>query len=146
MAAAMRNERLASRQKLADVYRAHLLSAQARLEQHWNAKEAELGELSRGVPAPVAFARCVQSGIVDSVIIRDESGRVLYPNVPTVLQSQPSELEFKWADAGQLEYLRKDVAAAADRYGALAKEATNVDVAARAWQCRLDEPMKPFAL
>src|SRR6266436_2455800 len=36
MGAAMRNERLAARQKLADVYRVQLSAAQRRLQEYWN--------------------------------------------------------------------------------------------------------------
>src|SRR6185295_9264998 len=69
MGAAMRNERLAARQKLAEAYHGQLASAQARLERHWKETAAELEKLARTTSASAAFAKCVQSGLVDSVII-----------------------------------------------------------------------------
>jgi signal transduction histidine kinase len=134
MGAAMRNERLAARQKLADVYRRQLLSSQARLEQYWKETAAELENLARTSPASAAFAKCVQSGHADSVVIFDGQGRILYPNTPGGFDPASGELELKWADANRLEYLRKDFIAATDRYDALSKETTNVNTAARALQ------------
>ena len=136
MSAAMRNERFAARQKLADVYRGQLSSSRARLEQDWKETAAELENLARTTPASAAFAKCVQSGRVDSVVIFDEHGRVLYPNTPVPSASASGELELKWADANRLEYLSKDFTAAADRYDALSKKAANVNTAARALQAQ----------
>jgi len=61
MAAAMRNERLATQQKLAAVYRAQLSAAQARLQQHWKETAAELEKFVAITPASAAFAKCAQS-------------------------------------------------------------------------------------
>src|SRR6266487_3732483 len=134
MGAAMRNERLAAQQKLADIYRGQLSSAQVRLQKHWEEKLAELEKLARMNPASAAFARCVIAENVDNVIIFDEQGRVIYPNTPSGFAAGARELETQWTEACQLEYLSKDLAASAQRYEALAKEATNVNVAARALQ------------
>src|SRR6266487_2955367 len=134
MGAAMRNERFAARQKLADIYRGQLSSSQARLEKYWEETAAGLEKLARTNPASAAFARCVISGGVDSVIIFDEPGRVIYPNTPSGFEAGARELETKWTEASQLEYLRKDLMTSAQRYEALAKEATQVNVAARALQ------------
>jgi len=137
MGAAMRNERLASRQKLADAYRGQLSLSQARIERRWDETVAELEKLAQTDSASAAFARCVLSGSVDSVVIFDEQGRVIYPNTPSGVGTDSPELEDKWTEANQLEYLRKDFVAAAKRYEALAKEATNVNVAARALQAEV---------
>lgn len=136
MSAAMRNERFAARQKLAEAYRGQLSAAQARLERHWKETLANLETLARTTPPSAAFLRCIQAGNVDSVILFDEPGRVLYPNTPSASREAPVEVDFDSAAASQLEYLRKDFLAAADRYEALAKGSTNASVAARAWQAR----------
>jgi signal transduction histidine kinase len=150
MGAAMRNERFAARQKLADAYRSRLSSSQARLERHWNETAKELEKLARTAPPSAAFAKCVQSGHADSVIILDEQGDILYPNTPSAPPTPSSappdregergrgdgESEPKWAEANRLEYLRKDFIMAASRYGALAQESTNINVAARALQAQ----------
>jgi signal transduction histidine kinase len=136
MGAAMRNERFAARQKLADAYRAQLSDTQVQLERHWKETVSELENLARKNPASAAFAKCVQSGRVDSVVIFDEQGRVLYPNAPTTFDRFSSELELPWAEANHLEYSRKDFIAAASRYEAISKETTNVNITARALQAQ----------
>ena len=136
MSAAMRNERFAARQKLVEAYRGQLSFSQTRVERHWKEMSAELENLAEtGLPS-TAFFRCVQSGIADSVIVFDEQGQVLYPNTPSAFQTMSGDLDGKWAEAGQLEYLRKDFNAAANRYGVLSKEATNANLAARALQAQ----------
>ncbi len=146
MGAAMRNEHFAARQTLADIYRGQLSSSQARLDQYWKKAAAELEHLARTSPPSAAFARCIQSGRVDSVVLLDEQGNVLYPDTPSASLAAAAEdrekgtgggeLESKWAEASRLEYLRRDFVAAADRYDALARHATNVNVAARALQAQ----------
>lgn len=146
MGAATRNERFAARHRLADAYRSQLVLSQDRLKQLWNDMTRELERLAQTNPPSAAFAKCVQSGLVDSVVIFDEQGDALYPNTSSARSpsldglkmkgEQGAELEPKWAEAGRLEYLRKDLVAAAGRYDALAKEATNIDVAARALQAQ----------
>jgi signal transduction histidine kinase len=133
MAAAMRNERLAARQKLADAYRVQLSSTQIRLTEYWRETEAELERCLPSNPAPVAFVKCVQSGLVDSVLIFDAEGRVLYPNVPSAVRSDFGELELKWQEASRLEE-RRDYLEAAARFNGLAQASTNQHSAARAFQ------------
>jgi len=132
MGAAMRNERLAARQKLADAYRAQLFASQARLQLHLRETAAALERLAT-TSAPVAFAECARSALVDGVIIFDESGRVAYPNAPMAVNDALGELEPKWQEASRLEQLR-NLTEAAKQYDALAREATNANVAARAFQ------------
>src|SRR5689334_24371233 len=103
MGAAMRNERLAARQKLSDAYRAQLSASRARLQERWSETAVELEKLAATVPAPVAFARCLQSGLVDAVVLFDGLGRTSYPNVPIAATSDVGELEPKWSEAARLE-------------------------------------------
>jgi signal transduction histidine kinase len=133
MGAAMRNERLATRQRLADAYRAQLSASQARLQQQWKETAAELEKLTATTRAPAAFAKCVQSGLVDALVIFDNSGRISYPDAPLAASGDLGALEAKWNEAGRLENLRK-FNEAANQYSALAQAATNVNLAARAIQ------------
>src|SRR5438045_9116355 len=80
MGAAMRNERLASRQKLADAYRLQLSAAQRRLQEYWNQTALQCETWATGNSPSAAFAKCVQSGLFDSVIIYDERGLISYPS------------------------------------------------------------------
>jgi signal transduction histidine kinase len=134
MTAAMRNERFAVQQKLAEVYRAHLSISRVRLQQYWTNSVADLENLARIGNASAAFSRCVVSGHVDSVLILDQNGQLLYPNSPSINAVEAVELNRRWTEAGQFEYSRKELLAAAKQYDALARETTNVNSAARAFQ------------
>jgi signal transduction histidine kinase len=134
MSAAMRNERYAARQMLAEAHRLQLSASRARIEQHWNDTAAKLEELARA-PAPASvFARCVQSGLADSVVVFDDHGRVIYPNQPQAPEA--IEVHAHWSDANQLEHRRRDFRAAERLYAALAADATNVNQKARALQAQ----------
>src|SRR5207247_7156758 len=76
MGAAMRNERFAARQRLADVYRIQLSTSQARLQQYWRETAADLEKFAASAPAPAAFAKCMQLASVDGVVIFDEQGHI----------------------------------------------------------------------
>jgi signal transduction histidine kinase len=76
MREAMRNERMAERQRLADAYRSHVALLETYLAQASKQMSAELD--GSGAPAEWFFA-CVQSQRASSVIIRDSSGAILYP-------------------------------------------------------------------
>lgn len=76
MTEAMRNERMAVREKLAEAYRGHLTLLQAQATERWN---QWLARLDNSDPNAAGFARCVREGLADSVICIDEEGRVAYP-------------------------------------------------------------------
>jgi signal transduction histidine kinase len=131
----MRNERFAVRQKLAEIYRAQLSSTQARLDAQWKSRLAGIEKLARTAPPSAAFFKCVQTGWIGSVILREQQ-RVLYPNSSAPLQEKLGELDPNWAEASRLEYLRKDFIGAAKLYDGLATAATNVNMSARALQAQ----------
>jgi two-component system, OmpR family, phosphate regulon sensor histidine kinase PhoR len=134
MNAAMQNERLAGQQKLADSYRAQLLSLQARLAEYWQDSGAQLDDLARTNPPAPAFAKAIEAGLADSVIVFRSDGQVAYPNLASAVATE--DLDRRWADAGHVEHQERDFANAAKLYGTLVREATNVNVAARALQAQ----------
>jgi signal transduction histidine kinase len=138
MAVAMKNERFAVRQKLTDIYRTQLVTSHARLSNFWQHTAIELEKLTLDTPAPAAFAKCVRAGGVDAVVLFDEQGRVAYPRspLPLAVSSEWGEFDRLWADAGQLEFLKRNYQAAADIYGKLANVTSNVVLAARALQAQ----------
>ena len=77
MREAMRNERLAVRQRLAEAYQGHLALAQAPLVTQWKAWLSRFD--MRGAGASEHFARCVRDLGADSVICFGEDDAVLYP-------------------------------------------------------------------
>src|SRR5262245_37374 len=137
MSAAIRNERFAAREKVADAYRGQLSATQKRFEKYWESTLARLERLAGTNSPAAAFPGCVLSGSVDGVVILDEQGRVAYPNTPLGPGTEGPKLEANWTAASQFEYLRKDFTEAAKRYDALAQEVTNVNVVARALQAEV---------
>ncbi len=133
MGAAMRNERYAARERLADAYRAQLSGAQTMIARHWTAAVGDLEQIIKTNSPAASFASAVRAGLIDSLIVFDGKGRILYPNSPSVgpTDAQP---EAQWAEASQLEYARKDFDAAAKRYRALSMQLSNVNLSARALQ------------
>jgi signal transduction histidine kinase len=135
MSAAMRNERFASRERLAEVYRSQLSSVRMRFNQYWQETATELDRRTSQSSPASAFARAVQSGRVDSVLIFDSNGKILYPNTASQFEA-PSEFENQWKEANGLEYLRHDFIAAARHYETLAAQATNLNAIALARQAQ----------
>ena len=133
MGAAVRNERYAARERLADAYRAQLAGAQKKMARHWAAAVADLEQIVKTNSPAVSFSSAVLAGRIDSLIVFDETGQILYPNSPSASPTD-AQLEAQWAEANQLEYARKDFDAAAQRYRALSMQLTNVNLRARALQ------------
>jgi signal transduction histidine kinase len=79
MGEAMGNERLAVRQRLADLYRAELHETGAELNAFWQRRADALGQRFVDEGPGERFARLVEAGIVHGAILFDESGSVAYP-------------------------------------------------------------------
>ena len=73
MKEAMRNERLAVRQKIEDAYRGQLEAVAKQLDAYWRDKIAALKEMSAEGEAPGVFAKLVTKGVCDSAIVYDAS-------------------------------------------------------------------------
>ena len=81
MTEAMRNQRLAVRQELTTLYRSQLVGLGQELRTFWERKQFALASMDPDTPAAELFAELVRSGVADSAIVYDPSGRVLYPVV-----------------------------------------------------------------
>jgi signal transduction histidine kinase len=144
---AVHNERFAVRQKLVDAYRGHLTLAVERLNGFWRQTAKELDAEAAESPAAVLFAKLIQAGSADAIICLNPEGKVLYP-----ASAQPPKLpgpeDGLWTEARGLE--GKDAAAAAEAFGRLAQQTTNLDLAARALQgqarCLIQAGQKEAAL
>src|SRR4030095_3986557 len=108
-------------------------ASQTMINRHWADVVLELEQIVKTNSPAASFCRAVSAGLVDSLIVFDEKGQILYPNSPSV---NPTEAQFEgqWAEASQLEYSRGDFETAAKRYRALATQLTNVNLSARALQ------------
>jgi signal transduction histidine kinase len=79
MREAMRNERMAVREKLMEVYRGHLALVRTQGLERWNRWRAQLESAE---PSPANFARCVGEHLADGVVCFDAQGFVAYPREP----------------------------------------------------------------
>ncbi len=140
MSQAMRNEQLAMRQKLSDVYQAQLHGLQQELQLYWQARSSELDVQDPTVTDPIVhgsriFAAWVRGGLADSVVVYDATGRPAYPGPPRVREADLNLASGSWRRAERLERSGESVAAA-ERYAAIAERATDRNLAARALQAQ----------
>ncbi len=149
MNAAMRNERLAVRQKLTNIYRQRAADARVALETFWSAK-ADALQAARQLPPWQLFARGVESGLAESLIVYDEAGGVRYPDThrPAPIKlpvDSPQRLQ-----ARKLEYDLAEHVEAANLYARIASGAGDINLQALALQgqarCLLKAGRKQQAL
>lgn len=129
---AVRNERLAVRQKLVEAYRGHLAPARERSEAHWRQIADVVEDQLDRLPAAAFFAEQVRAGLADAVVCFDAAGQVAYPN--SVLPARFEVAEGPWLEAQALERSNPDAAAVA--FARLAEQATEANRAARALQAQ----------
>lgn len=133
MGEAMRNERLATRERLLEAYRGPLERVQGRLDVHWKARLAELTALDHDDIAPaVQFASQIARGHFDSVVLYDRAGSVCYPDVSPAIPAGNEELGPEWEAAEALEFETHDPSGAAGLYVEIAQTTTEPALAARA--------------
>jgi len=132
MSAAMRNERLAVRQRLVEVCQVQLLEARRQLGDRWEAKARLADELASAAP-PQAFAAAAGQGLAEAVIIRNPDGSLAYP-AWDLATSAPAPRQ----SAALLQLERDDPAAAQQLYGQAAANAIGpaARVSARIAQAR----------
>ena len=126
---AIRNQRLAVRQRLGDAYETQLSLLRQQLDEVWSLKAKSLDTFPDGA---TGFARIVKSGQADSAIFLNSAGAPVYPAPPRPLAGDPAAAQPEWGRARQLE--STDIAAAASAYIALGTAAKEPNTAARAFQ------------
>ena len=129
---AVRNERLAVRQRLVDAYRVSLSVMQNQLEAHWRQTATELDLEADQLAPPALFAKQVRAGLADAVICLDAAGNVAYPSPASAPRQEARDAS--WTEAEGLGSSNPVEAAAA--FARLAGQATNADLAARALQAQ----------
>ena len=130
---AVRNERLAVREKLAEAYRANLAVMQNQLEATGARPRTRSTPKPTRLSPPALFARQVRSGLADAVICFDAAGNVTYP--ATDLRPRPEALEAVLDPSGR-HWSRATPRKPAAAFARLAGQTTNANVAARALQAQ----------
>ena len=129
MSLAVRNERLAVRQKLTDTYRSQLVRARQALDDDWRQRAADLMPVSPN--AAETFAALVRADKCDGAVIYDTAGTRRYPKSPPV-SAAAAEANEAWKRAAALERDGRDLDQAIRAYAALARSDANRDIRARA--------------
>jgi signal transduction histidine kinase len=135
MRAAMENERLAVRQRLADAYRIQLDIARRSIDDRWQILLKQFDEIAGRESPALAFSECATLGSIDGLIILDASGNVAYPTAATANTTR-AETNDSWKNAEYLEFAQNNPAAAAAAFNTLAANAADATAAARARQAQ----------
>ena len=131
---AMRNERMAVRQKLTELYQNQLESLPPMLQEFWEQKINRLSAIDPDMSPSERFNKMIESGLSDSVILYDSRGELLYP-----CEVEPPDIDLanfneEWERAESLEFRKKDDLAAAKLYAYIAGKSQNINMKARALQ------------
>ncbi len=102
MSAAVRNARLAVRQKLVEAYEPPLHEAASEIASHWQEKADALATTAAGAAPAQRFVALVTSGACEGAIIYEESGNVAYPGHTPPLDWDAAEPPAGWAEARRL--------------------------------------------
>ncbi|HLP08356.1 MAG TPA: HAMP domain-containing sensor histidine kinase [Opitutaceae bacterium] len=129
---AARNEELAVRQHLTEAYRANLVLAQERLQNHWLRLAADLATRANDHSPAEQFAQIVSSGAADSAVCFDPAGQIAYPDTPVRPSSEAPTPEWQAANALEL----RDPAQAARAFAAIAAANDSPTATARALQAQ----------
>jgi signal transduction histidine kinase len=134
MTQAVRNERLAVRQQLTQVYTEEFKKFRDEFNQQWNRMMQRLSRESEGdIHAASHFSGLVKNDLVlcSSAIIFDSHGNIEYPRL--VLDTHEKLSPFP-PELDQMEYIQNDYLKAAERYKNLAMVHSNPDLVAQGWQ------------
>jgi signal transduction histidine kinase len=135
MRAAMENEQLAARQKLSAAYRGQLETVGRSIAEDWQRQLAAFDAVAERETPARAFADCLRDGAMDSVVILDEAGEVLYPSAAQSKIAAASE-SGELRRAQQLEFAELLPGEAAEAYAAIAEHAKTAAEAAQARQAQ----------
>jgi len=132
MAEAVRNEQLAVRQRLEDLYRERLIEARDQMDTALQERLEKIDLLAATQEPPLVFATIAEKKWADGAIIHDASGRVCYPTEFERSSSTSLLDDLNWQEAERFEFLNQDFAAAAALYKSIAEKQTDPAGSARA--------------
>ncbi len=134
---AARNERLAVRQKLVQLYEQHMATRRAALDAFWSNRIESLSTVVAGESHGRRFARLVIDGAAESAVLYDAEGKLAYPRLPARPTHSTLQRQAAWEAAEQLEFRQHDPATAADRYAAMAESPAPAGGAAMALRAEM---------
>ena len=137
MREAVRNERLAADQRLREAYQLHLQSAVQMVQDKWAEQIRQAATVYDSQHPARTFAAIVAQNHVDSVLIFDEQGTLVYPNSQVFDVTSPDRSDPRWPEAERVEFAEQQANLAATIYAAIAQNSTDDIVRAEAMQAQL---------
>ncbi len=117
MREAVRNERAATNQRLLEAYRLQLEQAAEKVKDGWDRKFVKMSGRIDDQRLASSFAKIVAANTsVDSVILCDQWGGVLYPEIDRSIERVESKDDSQWQAASHLEFVEGDYLKAATAY------------------------------
>jgi signal transduction histidine kinase len=108
------------------------MMARDRLEERVGERRDAMGQLDAAAAGQKRFVEWIRSGAGNSIVCYDAQGRAEYPDGAPP-QSRPlARRDGRWEQAEQLEFVDHKLSEAADRYGLIAREASDADETAAA--------------
>src|SRR5262249_14989656 len=99
---AMRSQRQAVQQRLADAYRSHLRLLRDRVDEYVKKRTTDLEGCAQGSLGSAAFVRCLSLSLGDSIIVLDRNNQPVYPNPVVPAFSDPVYDRQEWVQARRL--------------------------------------------
>ncbi|MDO8543276.1 MAG: HAMP domain-containing sensor histidine kinase [Opitutaceae bacterium] len=138
MTVAMRNERLAVREQMAEVYFRQLTSVQRQVDVFWKERRTSMQSIASDSAAG-KFAAIARANLADAAVVHDGTGKPLYPG--TANFETPVDEKADWVAVRELEFQKKDYVGAAAAYAQIVEASRDIHTKARALQseatCRL---------
>lgn len=134
---AVRNENMAVRQKLSDVYDVQLRRVLPVIQRLWDEKAHSITTAGKPAAAGEDFAALVRTGVADSYLLFDASGRLIYPTESQASDLPDATMSDAMAAAEELEYARNEPDAAAAAYDDIIATTGDIDLRAKAIQARI---------
>ena len=126
MREAVRNERAATNQRLLEAYRLQLDQAAKTLKDRWEVQQAKISDLVTADWPVVSFSKIASNALVDSVVLCDNWGEVVYP----VRESESERIasterigsiktinDLRWLEASRMDFVEGRYLEAAAAYG-----------------------------
>jgi len=131
---AVKNERLAVRQRVVDLYQNQFAETTANFDAFWQNHLQKINDLAQlNQPAQTLYANLVhEQKLCTGAIILNPDGEILYPSVPVVTTSLESLLPPVFEPARKLEFVTQDYLGAAEEYRKVAQLFSEGSLAARA--------------
>ena len=121
MREAVRNERVATNQRLQEAYRLQLDQAADTVKERWALQRTKLSDKVVDDRPAFSFSKIVSTGLVDSVVICDDRGKVVYPETDGAAEGVGSEKDPQWQTASRLEFVEREYVKAAEAYDVVIK-------------------------